>query len=254
MIQAALSRQREFLADAFAVQFTRNPDGIAGALKTIGGWTNHTQIQSPEALDTAPLFFGDSIKRISSNSPMATHPPLQQRILRLDPNWDGTYPEPTRIVEAVQESIRHPSKPSRNPMNLRGMPNILGGMFIPPILAGLAEGARGRQNLGQSVGRSLTTAGQPGDEQFGYARSLKLKSLFRDLLRQSRLSRSVHRVLAACRKPGRCGIDSRTVSGGISEIRPADERGTPARSSGSVQTDRTRHQAIIVQPDGLSDH
>ena len=185
---------------------------------------------------------------------MATHPPLQQRILRLDPNWEGTYPEPTRIVEAVQESIRHPSKPSRNPMNLRGMPNILGGMSIPPILAGLAEGARGRQNLGQSVGRSLTTAGQPGDEQFGYARSLKVKSLFRDLLRQSRLSRSVHRVLAACRKPGRCGIDSRTVSGGISEIRPADERRTPARSCGSVQTDRTRRQAIIVQPDGLSDH
>ncbi|MCY2933921.1 MAG: M48 family metallopeptidase [Planctomycetota bacterium] len=173
LIQAALSRQREFLADASAVQFTRNPDGIAGALKTIGGWTNHAQIQSPEALETAHLFFGDSIKRISINSPMATHPPLQDRILRLDPNWDGTYPEPTHIVEAAQESIRNPSKPSRNPMNLPGMPNIPGGISIPPILAGLAEGAGGRQNLGQDVDRSLTTAGQPGDEQFGYARSFK---------------------------------------------------------------------------------
>ncbi len=45
LIQAAVSRQREFLADASAVQFTRNPDGIASALKRIGGWKSKAAIK-----------------------------------------------------------------------------------------------------------------------------------------------------------------------------------------------------------------
>ena len=173
LIQAALSRQREFLADASAVQFTRNPDGIAGALKAIGGWANHAQIQSPEALETAHMFFGDSIKRMFANSPMATHPPLETRIRRLDPNWDGVFPAPAQITEAAVESVPKNPRSNRNPLNIPGMPNIPGGMAIPPIIAGLSEGAGTRQSLGQGVNQSLSMAGQPGDDQFGYARSFK---------------------------------------------------------------------------------
>lgn len=176
LIQAALSRQREFLADASAVQFTRNPDGIAGALKAIGGWANHAQMKSPEALETAHLFFGDAIKRVMAGSPLATHPPLETRIRRLDPHWDGVYPEPKQIQDSARESARKP-EPKRNPLNIPGMPNIPGGMAIPPIVAGLAEGAAGGamiapvRNIRQSVDESLDTAGRPGDEQIGYARS-----------------------------------------------------------------------------------
>ena len=50
LIKAAVSRQREFLADASAVQFTRNPEGISGALKRIGGRTSGSKIKSPNAL------------------------------------------------------------------------------------------------------------------------------------------------------------------------------------------------------------
>jgi Zn-dependent protease with chaperone function/uncharacterized tellurite resistance protein B-like protein len=86
MIQAAISRQREFLADASAVQFTRLPDGLAGALKKIGGFAEHGRIMAPAAAEARHMFFAGS----SLNSVMATHPSLEQRIKAIDPSWNGT--------------------------------------------------------------------------------------------------------------------------------------------------------------------
>ncbi len=86
MIQAAISRQREFLADASAVQFTRLPDGISGALKKIGGFREHGRITAPAAAEARHMFFAGS----SLNSLMATHPPLEQRIKAIDPSWNGS--------------------------------------------------------------------------------------------------------------------------------------------------------------------
>ncbi|MAS94556.1 MAG: hypothetical protein CMO55_15260 [Verrucomicrobiales bacterium] len=85
LIKASVSRQREYLADASAVQFTRNPDGIAGALMKIGGLKEHAQISSPMAKDASHLFFGSAI----SSNLFATHPPLTTRIKRLLPHWNG---------------------------------------------------------------------------------------------------------------------------------------------------------------------
>lgn len=85
MIQAAISRQREYLADASAVQFTRNPEGIAGALKKIGGFPDHGKITSPKAMEARHMFFVSS----GFASLMATHPPLEKRILAIDPRWKG---------------------------------------------------------------------------------------------------------------------------------------------------------------------
>ncbi|MFN9027343.1 MAG: M48 family metallopeptidase, partial [Akkermansiaceae bacterium] len=85
MIQAAISRQREFLADASAVQFTRLPDGISGALKKIGGFAEHGHIIAPAAAEARHMFFAGS----SLSSLMATHPPLSQRIKAIDPSWNG---------------------------------------------------------------------------------------------------------------------------------------------------------------------
>jgi Zn-dependent protease with chaperone function len=95
LIQAAVSRQREFLADAAAVQFTRNPEGIAGALKAIGGLSRGSLMGSPNAAEASHLLFGMGLKR-GLGSPFATHPPLDVRIRRLDPAWDGTFP----VIEA----------------------------------------------------------------------------------------------------------------------------------------------------------
>ncbi len=88
LIQAAVSRQREFLADASAVQYTRNPDGIGGALKRIGGLQYGSRVRSPHAEETAHLFFGQAM---SLGGLLATHPPLPERIKRIDPRWDGNF-------------------------------------------------------------------------------------------------------------------------------------------------------------------
>jgi len=90
LIKASVSRQREFLADASAVQFTRNPDGIAGALKKIGGFEAGSHIESPAAPESSHLFFGQALSS-GLNSLFATHPPLAERIKVLDPSWEGAF-------------------------------------------------------------------------------------------------------------------------------------------------------------------
>jgi Zn-dependent protease with chaperone function len=86
MIQAAVSRQREYFADASSVQFTRNPKGLAGALKKIGGFMAGSRIQSPNAGEICHMFFGKAIRTL-----FATHPPLTDRIYRLQPDFDGQF-------------------------------------------------------------------------------------------------------------------------------------------------------------------
>jgi hypothetical protein len=89
-IKASVSRQREFLADASAVQFTRDPDGIAGALKRIGGFVSGSAVASPNAPEASHLFFGQALSG-GLNSIFATHPPLVERIRRLDPSFEGEF-------------------------------------------------------------------------------------------------------------------------------------------------------------------
>ncbi len=84
LIKAAVSRQREFLADASAVQFTRNPDGIAGALYKIG--QAGSKLQSPRADEASHLFFGNGLGE-SFAGMFATHPPIEERIQAIDPGF-----------------------------------------------------------------------------------------------------------------------------------------------------------------------
>jgi Zn-dependent protease with chaperone function len=86
MIKAAISRQREFLADASSVQFTRNPHGIANALKIMGGYSSGSRLSNPNADEASHMFIG------SSQGPLelfATHPPLEDRIRKIEPSWNG---------------------------------------------------------------------------------------------------------------------------------------------------------------------
>lgn len=92
LIQSAISRQREFLADAAAVQFTRNPESIGGALKKIGGSAIGGRIQNPHAEESAHFFFASAVKSLGGG--FATHPPLEQRIRAIEPNWDGKFTAP----------------------------------------------------------------------------------------------------------------------------------------------------------------
>ncbi|MBI1422306.1 MAG: M48 family metalloprotease [Gammaproteobacteria bacterium] len=89
-IKASLSRQREYLADASAVQFTRNPDGIAGALKKIGGLSEGSIVDNPSAPEMSHAFFSNGVRSVMAFI-FATHPPLEQRIRRIDRHWDGKF-------------------------------------------------------------------------------------------------------------------------------------------------------------------
>jgi Zn-dependent protease with chaperone function len=88
LIKAAVSRQREFLADASSVQFTRNPDGIADALKKIGGYTRGSLMQNHKAEEVSHMLFSQGFSGFLGEL-FATHPPLAERIRRIDPSFDG---------------------------------------------------------------------------------------------------------------------------------------------------------------------
>jgi Zn-dependent protease with chaperone function len=91
LIKGAVSRQREFLADASAVQFTRNPQGIGGALLKVGGLSQRGTISSPEAEEASHLFFSDGLTRRLGQT--STHPALGERVKRILPDWSGTFPK-----------------------------------------------------------------------------------------------------------------------------------------------------------------
>ncbi len=102
LIKAAINRQREFLADASSVQFTRQPGGIAGALKKIGGLADGSRIRDGHAHEVSHMFFGDAFAGAFFNL-FATHPPLERRIRALEPQFDGRFPEvvPVAITAEV---------------------------------------------------------------------------------------------------------------------------------------------------------
>ncbi|MFU8815311.1 MAG: M48 family metallopeptidase [Pseudomonadales bacterium] len=92
LIKAAVSRQREYLADAASVQFTRNPGGIAGALKKIGAHGAGSSMSRASAKEASHMFFGSVGVPAFLGSLTSTHPPLERRIRAVDPGWDGRYP------------------------------------------------------------------------------------------------------------------------------------------------------------------
>jgi hypothetical protein len=91
LIQAAVSRQREFLADASSVQFTRNPSGLSGALQKIGRYGFGSRLESEHAPDMCHMFFGNGVAEPFFGL-LATHPLIPDRIHAIDPAWDGTFP------------------------------------------------------------------------------------------------------------------------------------------------------------------
>ena len=113
LIKASVSRQREFLADASAVQFTRNNIGIAGALKKIGGYTPGSDLDTPEAPTMSHAYFSSGVSSFMQ-SIFATHPPLDVRIKRVDPDWDGVFVPVTREVSEDQRARGQTTQAARS--------------------------------------------------------------------------------------------------------------------------------------------
>lgn len=89
IMQASVSRQREFLADASSAQFTRMPHAVASLLKKIGGSIDGSTIHTTNSKAYSHMFFSSAASQIFS-----THPPLKDRILHMEPEWDGNYIQP----------------------------------------------------------------------------------------------------------------------------------------------------------------
>src|SRR5207247_8939675 len=106
LIQAAVSRQREALDDASAVQFTRNPAGLSGALKKI--LIYGSRIDSPHAEEASHLFFANGLDK----SLFATHPLLTERIRALRPSLAGKFP---RVIQQQTPAISPASETPRRP-------------------------------------------------------------------------------------------------------------------------------------------
>ena len=158
MIRASISRQREFLADASAVQFTRNPDGIAGALKRIGGYSHGSKLQSAGAQEFSHMFFSSGI-----SSMFATHPPLPIRIKRIDPNWKNTYPDTDKISATASQSSQ-----------VAGASGFTGSADSGPTSQNQAPSQSGsnRQERPQSAQTFLKSEGKIDSEKLAQVRSL----------------------------------------------------------------------------------
>ncbi|MEZ5413908.1 MAG: M48 family metallopeptidase [Opitutaceae bacterium] len=104
LIQAAVSRQREFLADASAVQFTRNPAGISGALSKIGGYALGSRLASNKTTAIGHFFFAQGFKS-NFGGAWATHPTLEERLRAINPSWDGKFFDPPEVVDVTKDSF-----------------------------------------------------------------------------------------------------------------------------------------------------
>jgi len=161
LIQAAISRQREFLADASSVQFTRNPAGLSGALQKIGGYSLGSKLESHHAPDLCHMFFGNGLGDPLFEA-LATHPPLPDRIRAIDPNWDGKF----RPIESPEDEPAEPAG-RRNPPP--PLPNVLGTIFAGGVLAS-NEPAKPPVIQSDSV---MPNLGTPTPQHLEYAEKLR---------------------------------------------------------------------------------
>ena len=141
LIQAAVSRQREYLADASAVQFTRNPIGLTGALKKIGGYALGSRMVSSKSAAIGHFFFAQAF-RSGLTGLWSTHPPIEQRIRALEPGFDGRYFEPPEVVDVARESV------------------VDAGLAPPPPLAGFAPPPPSPPVIGSLAPAAATAAVQ----------------------------------------------------------------------------------------------
>ncbi|MEM8922490.1 MAG: M48 family metallopeptidase [Actinomycetota bacterium] len=156
MIQAAVSREREYLADASAVQYTRDPSGIGEALMKIGGMVDSNKIRAAHATEASHLFFSPAM-----STAFASHPPLKDRIQRLLPSWDGEYIAPSDIERPAPAAS--PPPPVRAGM-LPGQDGRFGipGFPLDPTMMGAASGLAGASQAPSPAPSPAPPAPAPG--------------------------------------------------------------------------------------------
>jgi Zn-dependent protease with chaperone function len=133
LIQAAVSRSRESLADASAVQFTRDPTGLRGALVKIGALASGSKIANQEVEEVAHMLFAPGISRF-----FATHPALEDRIKAIDPQFDPKEFDRVRAELLAEEQAKSKAEPKPSSAErLEGLINVPVGVPGAAAVAGL---------------------------------------------------------------------------------------------------------------------
>jgi Zn-dependent protease with chaperone function/uncharacterized tellurite resistance protein B-like protein len=163
LIQAAVSRQREFLADASSVQFTRNPSAMTGSLKKIGGYALGSSLQNTKSTAIGHFFFAQGFKSQFGGA-WATHPPLEERIRAIDPQFDGKFFEPPTTVDVAHESFQTAGFAPRLPAEQAVAAAFSAPASVPPRLP--------PARIPFKPAAAVVDAGQPTAAHFATARQL----------------------------------------------------------------------------------
>jgi Zn-dependent protease with chaperone function len=130
LIKAAICRQRELLADASGVQFTRNASALAGALKKIGRLPGGSRLLAPRAEEASHFYFSEGIAHFTAL--MSAHPPLEKRIRLLDPSFQGELPrgqlQPVALEEEIAGVAMSVQDESRRPVQPRATVSSVGAL------------------------------------------------------------------------------------------------------------------------------
>ena len=153
LIQAAVSRSREALADASAVQFTRDPSGLRGALVKIGASTAGSRVGNPEVEEVAHMLFAPGMSRF-----FATHPSLLDRLKAIDPRFDPKEIDSARARLAAQAAVETEA-PATTPKAADAMSIIDLPAAVPSVIAELVGNpGTGHMQIAREIRQSLPEA------------------------------------------------------------------------------------------------
>jgi len=187
LLQAAVSRHRERLADASAVQFTRNPVGLTGALLKIAGAGAGSRLVTPEAEEVAHMLFAAGLPRLFS-----THPPLEERLKALDPSFRASE-LPKLAAEAARDSERQRADDAARPPG-----------FAPSAASTSAPARAADQNIrGHAAHDIAALAGTIANENVRYAENARvaIPEGLRDFVDSADHARALMLVVLASKIP-----------------------------------------------------
>ncbi|MDB6014532.1 MAG: Peptidase Ste24p [Gammaproteobacteria bacterium] len=181
ILQAAVARQRERLADASGVQFTRNPQGLKGALVKIAALPEGSALVAADAEQAAHMFFAEGLSRV-----FATHPPILERIRELDPHFD-----PRELEAAAAEPDQDPTaaevaghgggpvpSAARGQVaggGLGGVGQIAGANVVPGAgLAAATAAATGPATSNSPASHFANQVGRPDVAHIAHAQAVRL--------------------------------------------------------------------------------
>lgn len=204
LIKASISRQREYLADASAVQFTRNPESIGNALKMIGASGEHSRMRAAGAESISHMFFANMTGSLLAGL-FSTHPPLVPRIQRVDPQFGGDFAGWAR--ERARREARRQADPAGEEAAKKQKEAALAALGMIGRMG--SEGGALARGLPLDPALLVAAVGSPTDDDMVFSRALvgNVPAGLLDAIRDVYLARCV--VFASLLDPDTSGAELR---------------------------------------------